>query len=313
MNRKHSNRKLGHESLEKRELFAGDITAFIGSDGNLTILEKSGQPGQANAFEISRGIYSLSGNSIKVTGKTNASGAMTLIDGSLSKVFNVPSGNVRVLTGNGNDWVYVKNAQLNKLEVDTGAGIDRLWMENSKTKGAVTVRMGTEADYVGVVASTVGDDLTDHLNVDLGAGRDEFYLKGYTAPAEIKGNLLINMASVETEVDVDTVTIDLAKVGGTLFARTGAGDDSVNMKRVIVGNDFTLSTGADRDTAILSEIQVLDDFWADMGSGNDTLDVDDISADVFQALGGDGNDTLIRRRNGQVRVNVFPSGFETMR
>ncbi len=310
MNRKHSNRKLGHESLEKRELFAGDLTAYVGIDGTLNISEKSGQAGQANSFEISQG---LSVNSIKLTGKINATGSTTLIDGSLSKVFFVPLGNISVQTGNGNDWVHVKNVQLNRLSVNTGAGMDRLWMDNAKTKGSVTANMGTEADYVGIVGSTIGNDATDNLKVDLGAGRDEFFLKGYTAPAEIKGDLHIHAVSAETEADVDKITIDLAKVGGTLFARTGGGDDTINMRRVIVGDDLILSAGADRDTAVLSEIQVLDDFWADVGSGNDTLEVDDVAADVFQVLGGDGFDTLIRRRNGQVRVNMTPVSFETIR
>jgi hypothetical protein len=58
-------RQLGIESLEKRELMAGDVTAYV-QYGNLYINEAAKQVGMDNAIQITR----LDNGQIRVAGTT---------------------------------------------------------------------------------------------------------------------------------------------------------------------------------------------------------------------------------------------------
>jgi hypothetical protein len=309
MSIKSTNQKLRVEQLEKRELFAGDVLAFMDSDGALNIYERTDQAGSSQSIELVRRPFSYGGY-IQVVGKVNESGATTLINGLTSQSFYVPGGNVRVLTGAGNDTVRIKNAPLNNVLVDTGIGQDRVFLENANTRGSVTLRMGSDYDFVGVYDSVIGDSSLDNLNINMGAGADNLYMKGTNIPVKVKGNLNITTFANETEVEQDWIGVNNIKVGASVVVRTGAGEDTVLLNRMIAGNDLSLSTGDQNDMAILTEVQVIDDVWAYMGKGDDTLDIDDVSADRMELYGDAGRDKLIRRRLGQVNTNVSPVSFE---
>jgi hypothetical protein len=311
MSKSISHRGLRLERLENREVFAGDVHLFLGQDGALNIAEKFGSFHQAQAVEISRTPFDYSGQMFRVKGVYNAGGQTTLVDGAAYKDIRVPSGNVNVNLGFGDDRVYLKDAPFNILNVDTGGGQDMVMLQNGmKTKGTVTVRTGADSDFVGLYDAQIGNDSLDNLNIYMDTGVDTFYSKGTNQPSNVRGNLNLNMNQNDLDKDVDNVTMNNAKIGGSLVIRTGSGDDTINLKRLTIGNDLFLNAGADKDTAVLSEVQALDDFWAYMGSGDDTLDLDDVWADRLETYGVGGRDRLIRGRPGQVNVYVQPSGFE---
>ncbi len=303
------NRSLRLESLENRELFAGDAFAII-NGGTLNIVETSGQTGQPQAIEITRTPFGFPGQSIRVRGLENAAGGTTLINGRAFVDFRVPSGNVSVNLGSGNDWVRVNDVTLNNLNVDTGNGRDAVTLgQGMKTTGTATIRTGADDDFVNLFEAQIGNDSLDNLNVYMGTGVDYFYSKSVSVLASVTGNLNLYMSENGLDRDTDTITLEKAKIGGSLTMHTGAGDDTISVNNTIVGNDFLLSTGADADTAKLKDLQVLDDVFANMGAGMDTLDLDNVWADRLEVNGEGDRDTLIRRRVGQVNVFQY-AGFE---
>lgn len=309
MSKSSSNRTLRVESLENRELFAGDAVAAI-SNGSLYIFEATSQAGQPQAIEITRAPYDFTGQTIRVKGIPNANGGTTLINGQSFRDFRVPTGNVSVSLGSGNDWVNAGNVRLNRFDVETGNGRDVVnLLAGLKTTGTVTIRTGADYDFVNLQEAQIGNDSLDNLNVYMGTGEDWFYSKGVNQIGSVAGNLNLYMSENDLDRDKDTVSMEKVKVGNSLVMHTGGGNDTISVNNAIVGNDLLLNTGADADTVKLKDVQVLDDVFANLGAGIDTLDLDNVWADRIEANGGIDYDTLIRRRPGQ--VNAFQhTGFE---
>jgi hypothetical protein len=294
--------RLHVEQLETRQMMAGDVLAFM-SSGNLNVVEAVGEYGQGQAVQISQ----LSNGQIRVKGLSSQDGGTSLINGAAYKDFTVP-GNLIVNLAGGRDTVLLGRSSpttFNNVMVNTGDGLDAIYVEGVTTRQNLTINSGASPDYINVFDTKVGDGYgIDNLSIDSGAGADTINVLGISRPVEVTGNLSIYTFNSTSELDADRVVMQTAFARDNLQAFTGSGDDYLEVVNGYAGNDVLFSTDAGNDKMKLQEVRAVDDFWAMLGDGNDTLDATYLRADVLSLNGGAGYDSLSKSVNGPVNQLV---------
>ncbi|QDU87614.1 hypothetical protein Pla175_09790 [Pirellulimonas nuda] len=301
--------RFGMETMEKREMMAGDVTASIQSGGHLYIGEAVGNYQTANAVQVSQ----LSNGQIRVQGITNLDGTVTKVNGAAYKDFTV-TGDLQVNLGAGNDKVVLagganfRNVTLNMDQLGGPADADQVFVGSIRTTGGMTVRTGAGNDYVSFYNSSIGNDASDFTSISTGAGVDSLRVEGWSS---FRGGMGVSTYNNVNENETDYVDMVGAVVYGTLAMNTGAGNDVLNMTGVTMGGNLFLNTGDGADTVRLREVQTIDDFYVSLGNGDDNLDLVYCRADHMQLDGGAGTDKLTRSQDGPVNskteVNFEPS------
>lgn len=297
-----STNRLNVEQLESRQMFAGNVLAFL-SGGNLNIVEATGHFGKGQAVQVSQ----LSNGQMRVKGLSSQDGGTSLINGAAYKDFTVP-GNLNINLAGGRDTVLLGRSSpttFNNAMVNTGDGLDAIYVEGVTTRQNLTIDSGAVADYINVFDTKVGDNYgIDNLTISTGAGADNVNVLGISRPVEVTGNLSVYTFNSSSELDADRVVMQTAFARDNLQAFTGSGDDYLEVVNGFAGNDVMLSTDAGNDTMKLQEVRAVDDFWAMLGDGNDTLDAQYLRADVLTLNGGAGYDSLSKSVNGPVNQLV---------
>ncbi len=111
-------RKLNMETMEPRQMMAGDVTAAV-SAGTLYLSEAAGQSGRDNSVVVSQ----VSAGKIRVTGNATKDNTVSKINGAASQDFNVAGGLV-VRFGGGSDLVVFDSAApptFTNVDIDTSA------------------------------------------------------------------------------------------------------------------------------------------------------------------------------------------------
>src|SRR5262245_63329664 len=160
----------GFESLESRQMMAGNILANF-SNGTLTLNEHPGSVGKGQAVWVSQ----LSNGSVRVSGQLSQEGGSTLINGQQSVVFSHPT-NIVANLGGGRDEIKLFSTQVTgKIQILTGDpanstnDADAVEVFNAKTKGTLEIRTGSGIDNVTVQNSQVGDGIgLDDLTISTG-------------------------------------------------------------------------------------------------------------------------------------------------
>src|SRR5436190_5480269 len=98
-------RKFGVEQLENRELFAGNVLAFMNGAGDLNLLEATADIGKGQAVQV----HQIAANRYRVTGLSSQDGGTTRINGAAYRDFTVP-GNVNINLAGGRDTVLLGRA-----------------------------------------------------------------------------------------------------------------------------------------------------------------------------------------------------------
>jgi hypothetical protein len=152
---KTTTRRLQLESLENRELMAGNVTvSFSGSE--LRIVGDSA----ANGVEVrqsSPGVYTITG--------AFEGGAATKINGRSSITASNVNGNVVVALGAGNDQLDFGTGDQRVIDVkrdliiDMGTGNDWTDVRDVKVAGMLSINTGTGVDRTVVNRANVGTDL----------------------------------------------------------------------------------------------------------------------------------------------------------
>ena len=188
---KTKNRSLKCESLENRQLMAGNVTVNV--EWNEVIVRGDSKANQIEVFQLDNGAYRISGlNGTTVNGKS-------FVDRTSS------DRDLRIFMGAGDDKVILGNnfsraaMIVEDLEIDMGTGLDGLAVANVKhtDNQPMLLRMGgaeNERDIVSVqkVTSTNGikietgggndgvevikTSVKGKLDVNLGAGNDDLWL-----------------------------------------------------------------------------------------------------------------------------------------
>jgi hypothetical protein len=312
------NTKLRVESLESRQMMAGDVTAYL-SAGNLYLTEAAGQIGQENSVIISQ----LPGGQIRVEGNAQISNdsATSLVNGHAYQDFTVPGG-LFVNFGGGNDRVifgadpaaapHFSNVSINVaapelvVKARTVSGVtntalkgpdaDQVFVWNAVTTGSMTINTGRDHDWISMGINTsegvlnIGQDLV--INSGAGADTVNIFTNQHLGAG---GKLDIQAYSSLNETDADQVWLSNFVANGDINVRTGGGNDLVHLNNCTAFHDLNISAGAGNDTAELIGDLAVDKVMADLGDGNDTLNVDTLYYSNYANVtltGGNGSDNL---------------------
>jgi hypothetical protein len=180
-------RKCKFESLETRQMMAGDVIGRVHA-GTLTLKGDN----FSNGITVAPGALP---NSVLVTGTTVA-GNPTNVNGLPNTgitFLNVIRG-FKVKMGTGNDEVAIDNLNIfGKAKIDMGTGVDTVTIDDSRFCKALDIDMGPDADHL-TINSTRVDGKAD---IDAGRGCDDVTIIGSTF-----GEL-----DVDLGLDNDTITI----------------------------------------------------------------------------------------------------------
>lgn len=285
-------RTLGLESLEDRDLKAGDVTV-LKSGEDLVIIGDSA----ANEVRIRQSLGRLVVEGINGT----------QINGRDRAFKEYISGDVRVDLNNGLDKLTVDhetpllfhtdikgdlqvdevedvklfNMDLRgNLDVDLEGVSGRLRMSDFTVEGSTNVHATNGAQDVEMAAGFFDQGVTINL---AGGGNDDVLLTGVNADRSIN----ITTGSGRDDVRVDFFT----RIGDDLRINTGANDDSIFIQAVIITDDLDIDVGGDDNEVVIDSI-IVDDIFLHLDNGGldvVTLDVEhadlvEIDADAIDLL-----------------------------
>lgn len=198
------NRTLKCESLESRELMAGNVNVTL--EANEVIVRGDSRSNQIEVFQLANGAYRISGlNGTTVNGRAFFDRAS-------------PDRDLRIFMGGGDDTVFVGNnfsraaMIVEDLEIDMGSGKDGLVVGNLKhtDNQPMNIRTGNseaERDLVSLIrvnssnsinittgggndaVEVIESNIKGKLSVDLGAGNDDMRLRDtFFASSFLNGN-----------------------------------------------------------------------------------------------------------------------------
>jgi hypothetical protein len=315
--RPQTQRKFAMEQLENRELFAGNVLAYMSGAGDLNILEATNSIGRGQAVQV----HQIAANRYRVSGLSSQDGGTTLINGAAYRDYTV-YGDVNINLADGRDTVLLgrttvtsfnKNVYINSGVDYSSNDNDAVYVETIKTKGNLTIDSGASADYVNVIGSQIGDGVyIDNLAIYAGSGADNVnVIDGYGRFVEVSGNLDVDTYDSQSELDADRLNLQGAFATGNVQAFLGGGNDTLTAANVFAGNDVLLVTDAGNDTVSLNSVRAHDDFWASLGDGDDRLDMQYSVADVLSLDGGAGYDNLNSSIPGPVNQQIT-TGWEVI-
>src|SRR5436190_15905870 len=150
------------ESLESRQMLAGDVTAQI-HNGNLIIKGDSND----NVVAVTQ-----SGTTITVTGT-----GTTVNGGTTPAVLTGFTGGIKLKMKGGNDGVTLTGLTATELEADLGKGNDTLDIENCTVNGETELEGEKGNDTVTIDTATttetpISSRFNGVLDIDLGKGTD---------------------------------------------------------------------------------------------------------------------------------------------
>jgi hypothetical protein len=301
---------LRYEPLERREMMAGDVAAFV-SNGDLYLNEAAGHVGGDTGVLVSQ----MSNGTIRVTGNWAPDGTRSLVNGQTFQDFTV-TGSLFVNFGAGQDIVAFDSGAakptFNEVHIDVGAATatgnsdnDAVMIWGAVTRGSMHIDTGAGDDWVFITDAAIGDPTHPaDLVIRTGAGVDG-------VDVESLGSVVYGTVDIQTyaslkETDMDRVHVADTTMTGDLLIRTGGGDDDIWLNIANAYDDIEIDAGAGHDDAKLEYVTALDDLMARMGDGFDELELNNVSAVDASFLGESGHDDI--RKSGK---NTFGSTVET--
>lgn len=293
VSRPSTTRRFGVETLEGRELMAGNVDVTL-SNGNLLLTGDNA----GNGVQIRQ----ISANKLAVVGIKQA-GANTTINGAGFQVFSGVTGSVTFNMNGGNDQIDVTNGVgffasqpglpstyqpvdfARNVTVNLGDGNDLLAMEDADVNGGLKIDGGFDngVDTIDLEGISTQGLKSAALEIDTRGGADVIDIEF----ADLAGSVDIDSGN-----EHDFVKLFFAEVGGDLTIRTQAGEDLVQLFDVAVLDDLFVDAGNDDDVVALVEVTVADEADILMGFGDDTLQIFRLIAANAELEGGPGTDRL---------------------
>jgi hypothetical protein len=264
MSKLQTTRRLSVESMESRQLMAGNVFANV-IGGNL-VLSGDGQSNGVEVRQLGAGKYHVIG--------LNFEGAQTkIVLGGVaanSQVVNGVASDFHINLNAGNDYLLMSSAGLpvgakmvvpNDLHIRTHDGHDRVIVNNVQARDDIFVDTGSGDDYVSMYGTrTFGSPLTADNDLAIHGGTGNDYVNLHTML--VRDSLIVNLLDGN-----DVANINQTSVGNDALIYTGIGDDRVSAFRLNARDDVVLDMGAGRDRATLNYVTA-DRLYADMGSGD---------------------------------------------
>ncbi len=225
-------RRLGLETLETRDLFAGNITATQ-NDGSL-LLVGDPAPNVLTITQIGPSRFHLQGSS-----GTTINGQASL-NVTLTKTANIQlrGGDDRLQIGSATKDTTFRGA----VNISTGAGADTLTFTRVHGTGGTTV-MGLPSENDADTLNVRRSRFTGNITLQTGGGDDRLNL----FRAQALGTLRVNTGSGNDHATVDSSTVN------NVFLLCGSGNDTAFFSghNRITGN-LTADGGPGQDTAAAS-------------------------------------------------------------
>ncbi|HVX10837.1 MAG TPA: hypothetical protein VHC22_06625 [Pirellulales bacterium] len=314
-------RSLTLESLESRELKAGDVAANL-QNGSLYLTEAAGQAGKDNSVIVSE----LPNGLVRVQGNATNDGSVSKVDGSAYQDFRV-TGSLNVNFGAGNDKVVLggegvpaMSPIVSAVNIDVSApqpvnaqvapaiataatnaavttpvvsDIDDVVVWGVHVAGSMSINTGIGSDYVFISNANIGTAGSGNLSINTGIGSDGVDIEN--GSGFINGSVTVQMNGLSS--DVDGATLDGVYNQGSIQVNTGAGNDSVHLTDIGSYANVNLSTGAGNDSVTLTNVYATDEIMASLGDGNDSLNVDYLTSKYIDLDGGAGTNSLTISKN----------------
>ncbi|MBX7165628.1 MAG: hypothetical protein K1X74_04710 [Pirellulales bacterium] len=308
---------LGLESLERRALMAGDVTAQV-IHGAL-VIEGDKADNQIILSNTAEGALSVQG-----LGDTTINGDLA----AFTTTARIASINVRL--GEGADRLEVQGlAFRGNLNASLGKGDDSASIAQSAIDGFVSINAGADNDTLAIgtnplVSPTGAAAIPENvqlgsLSLALGEGANVLSVTG----TQIRRDLLVQAGSGADRLSlglfggpsasalVDDASGFDVEIGGFLSLFTGAGDDLIRTNSV-TARIASLATDGGNDTVTASNTR-FDFVFAQLGDGDDVLDGsggNNVINWLFVA-GGRGDDSLFDAPTNTLN-HVVQAGFETV-
>jgi len=284
-----SHRRLAVESLESRNLMAGNVAADLVA-GSLVLQGD----GQSNGVQIMPMVAAgrVQPGTFRVRG-IDAGGDATTINGESEVIFRFVNDDVRVDLRGGEDRLLVNTGiqMLDSLRPTTGL--------LATIAGDLIVAAGNGSDLL-----LLGDlDVGGRVQIDAGEERDIVFVIGLTVP---QSSTFVEFVLTTGGGD-DGVHVADFSIEGDMLVDTGSGDfeDHVFLGRGNATSDIAVLTYGGHDIVRLFSVDC-DDLTIDTGDSPDAVTLDTVSVDLlFANLGnGDQDYLIIRRTSGrQATVN----------
>ena len=320
--------KLSFETLETRDLMAGDVHAFA-QGNNLFVTEEAGQAGGDNGIFI---VQTPEG--LRIFGdRPNGDGPISKVNGNESALFrsNTKPWSLFVNLGAGNDQVTFDQEStplFQKVSLNLGApppvatqsarsaafqvgtvlnppDVDAVHVGSIRTLGNMSINTGPGEDQVFMGNFQIGKSFSflpiftkGNLSINTGAGEDTVHLQSTTGQPQSKvtGSIDIQTFKSSTETSSSDVFLTGISARGSIAIRTGAGVDTVHLDDTTSRKKIDINMGGGDDTATLINVSSVDTLFARMGSGNDALSVDSVSG-FMTLLGAEGTNDRLTTRN----------------
>ena len=280
-------RTLGLESLEARDLKAGDVTVFVSGD-DLVILGDNA----ANEVRVrqSLGRLVVEGlNGTEINGKDRAFKAFVGDD-------------VRIDLNGGADKLTIDHETPTLFQTDIKGSLDIDEVEDVKLfnldlHGSLDVDLegvsGRVRMFDFVVEGTANIHGTGGLQrAELNAG---IFDQNLSIDFSGGGNDTVQLGAVTADKNVNITTADgrddvrvefFTRIGLDLNIDTGTDDDFIKVESTIIEDDLNIDVGSDDNEVVINSI-IVDDIFVNLDDGDDdilTLDVEqadlvDIDAD----------------------------------
>jgi hypothetical protein len=277
-----SPRRLGVESLEGRQLMAGNVLASVNAAHDLVVTSDGNQ----HDLEI----VQVTQNGQPVAGRYFIAPhqGTTLNGQSGGQFFNNVTHDIRVTLGgssdrlnlhaeNGNDFGF---RVPNDLTINLGNGNNVLTIDHIDVADDATIFSGSGADsvffrgLVGFNGNINVDGGANDLTIDTGNRFDNVKLQNFAVKRDV------NLRVGGTDAFTDSVDLLFASIGRNLNVNTGAGGDLVSINEVGVNATATITTGGglspanDADSVTVNKSQA-DQFFFNLGIGDDVMTMTD--------------------------------------
>jgi len=307
-----SSRRLGLESLEGRQMMAGNVLVNV-TGGDLVITGDSQNnfisivPVEFQGAPVPGKFFVGFQNATRINGQL----AGLSVEGVTHDIkINMNAGNDRVIVGN--DTEFDNFVVPNDLTISMGAGNDNVLIKKISVTDDFTINTagGQDGIFVQADVGQLGnvENGANDLNIDSGIGNDYVQID----ISDVRGKLTVNTTGLtETDLGADDVEMTFVDVGGDAEIRTGGGNDVVNLFNLVTGDDMTIDTGAGRDRAELT-LCAMDELFAQMGAGSDELTIDTClggKATLRGGLRGDRETDVLRVITSSFTDGVDQVGF----
>ena len=326
-------RRLRFETMEKRQLLAGDILfpSDVPAAGEVRVVVSGGN--MVITGDITPGV-SLD-EQVKVVAEVDAPNfvitglAGTKVNGMDSASFSGVTGSITIDLKGGNNVVDFGQAGVlsvtRALTIRSGVGSDTINITNTNVNGTLTIDAGAGTNTVtlkgiGVtgnasIKGTIGDDtvtiedtagttkrFNGTLTIDGGAGTNVVELKNLTVARNV---------SVIGTTGQDTVNITGSNVSnGALSVTIGAGEGNVTLLNVNVARGISVVGLNDKDTVNITDATIANGALSvstGAGEGIVTLGNVNITSGNLSVIGTTGQDTVnittANLSNGTLSVN----------